>query len=571
MTAKNKNRAIGISFKTSTITGSIVLVLLAVSFFVSITFQSSMTQDILSKFVQKEEQNLDEKLDRLNQELIKNVKINLRICADVAQKHLFSFTQDELYEFLEILIQSNIIVSIGVFDTDNKPFAAAWKTSKIHTGEKVPNDIVLDKTLMLETDAISDGEKVGIVRMHYARELINKEIKQNKKNTTQSISQFQSLFDKNIKKTINSQVVLGVSILISLITIIVICLNFIVRIPINNTIAIVKDIAQGEGDLTKRLIIKNNDEIGELSGWFNVFIEKLKGLIGNISQDADMVDVSSSDLSLISTRMSDATTSLSDRSQNVAVSAEEMSAKMNSVASTTEQAFTNISMIVAATEEMTANINEMANSSENARQVTLEAVKRSENAVEGVNTLGHAAKDINKVTEVINDISSQTNLLALNATIEAARAGEAGKGFAVVANEIKELARQTAEATLQIKDKINNIQDSTSSSVTEIEYISEIIGNVNNTIAMIATSMEQHSSTTKEIAQNISEMSIGISDVNDSVEESSSASDKIAIEITEVSSFAIDIADLSSELDLSSNDLSEVASRLKNMMGKFKI
>ena len=117
--------------------------------------------------------------------------------------------------------------------------------------------------------------------------------------------------------------------------------------------------------------------------------------------------------------------------------------------------------------------------------------------------LGAAAKEIDKVTETITRISAQTNLLALNATIEAASAGEAGHGFAVVANEIKKLARQTASATENIKEKIAGVQASTGSAIAGIEKISGVINDVGSIIVSIAAAIEEQSSVTKAVAGNI--------------------------------------------------------------------
>lgn len=123
-----------------------------------------------------------------------------------------------------------------------------------------------------------------------------------------------------------------------------------------------------------------------------------------------------------------------------------------------EEATTNINMIASAAEEMTATIAEIAQNSEKGNAIVGRAVSQAQVVSAKVGELGHAAQQIGKVTETITEISEQTNLLALNATIEAARAGEAGKGFAVVANEIKELAKQTALATEEIKSQISSIQ-----------------------------------------------------------------------------------------------------------------
>lgn len=114
--------------------------------------------------------------------------------------------------------------------------------------------------------------------------------------------------------------------------------------------------------------------------------------------------------------------------------------------------------------------------------------------------LASAADKLGKVTETITEISEQTNLLALNATIEA------GKGFAVVANEIKDLAKQTADATMEIKALIDNVQNTTAITGNGINSIPEVIGGVNDTIPGIATAVEEQTATTNEIVQNIAQV-----------------------------------------------------------------
>ncbi len=221
--------------------------------------------------------------------------------------------------------------------------------------------------------------------------------------------------------------------------------------PIKRIVSRFKDIAEGEGDLTARLEVSRRDEIGELSRWFNTFVKKLQTIIKDIAETARILNTSVTSLTGLSDQMSVSANNISGKSNMVAASTEEMSSNMSSVASSMEQTAVNIKMVATSTEEMTATINEIAQNSEKARSISSDAVTKFRKASDKVGELGNDALDIDKVTETITEISEQTNLLALNATIEAARAGEAGKGFAVVANEIKELARQTAGATQEIK------------------------------------------------------------------------------------------------------------------------
>ncbi len=373
-----------------------------------------------------------------------------------------------------------------------------------------------------------------------------------------------------LKKLRNRMVLAAfISILVSIMILFTIVRRMVVSI--NKAVHGLKDIAEGEGDLTQRLNISSGDEIGELAHWFNAFISKMQLIVTDIATNADNLTSSSADVSDLSTQMSKAALGMSDKSSMVAAASEEMNSNMSSVAAASEEASININMVATATEEMTSTINEIAQNSEKARSVTSEMVSNAGEVSTKVNALGSAAMDIGNVTEAITDISEQINLLSLNATIEAARAGEAGKGFAVVANEIKDLAKQTAEATLEIKEKIGGVQLSTDETVAEVEKISTVIESVNEIVSTIATAVEEQSVTTKEIADNVMQASQGIQDVNKNVAESSGVSGEIAEKITGVDLAANEISDSSSKVNISAEELSELAVKLKEMVGKFKI
>ncbi len=345
--------------------------------------------------------------------------------------------------------------------------------------------------------------------------------------------------------------------------------NTILR-PLANTSDILKDIAQGEGDLTKRIEIKNKDEVGELSDWFNQFIDKLQKIIKDIAGNANTLDHSSTSLSGLSEEMSVGADTMAEKTNMVAAATEEMSSGMNSVAAASEEASTNVNLVAAATEEMTSTINEIAQNSEKARSITMEMVTQAQTMSAKINELGTAALDIGNVTETITQISEQTNLLALNATIEAARAGEAGKGFAVVANEIKELAGQTAAATQEIKGKIDGIQGSTQETVVEIEKISKVIDSVNDIVATIATAVEEQSVTTKDISENLHQASLGIQEVNENVVQTSSVSGEISGDIADVSTTVTGVAQNSASVKTNAEELSALAEELNKLVGTFR-
>jgi methyl-accepting chemotaxis protein len=326
-----------------------------------------------------------------------------------------------------------------------------------------------------------------------------------------------------------------------------------------------------KGDLTETVDMDQDDEIGVLARALGSMANNLKKLLGDISGGVETLTSSSTELSAISLQMSSGAEQSSNKSTNVASAVEEMSTSMNSVAAAAEQASQNVNMVAAAAEEMSSTIDEIARNTEKGRTISLDAVNQAAGASKRMEDLGSAAREVGTVTETITDISEQTNLLALNATIEAARAGEAGKGFAVVANEIKELAKQTAEATGQIRDRIGSIQNSTSSTVTEIQQVTAVINEVNEIVSTIASAIEEQSIATKEITNNVTQASSGIQEVAENVAQSSAVSYEISKDVVEVKNAAEDNASASSQVHLSSEELSGLSDKLKEMVGRFKL
>jgi len=342
--------------------------------------------------------------------------------------------------------------------------------------------------------------------------------------------------------------------------------------PITAGVKILEVIAQGDLlQLVPAELRKRGDEVGMMANSLHSMAAQLASMIRDIVIGVRKLTSSSNDLAAISNQLFAAARETADKSAVVATAAEEMSANIQSVSAATEQSSSNVNMVASSTEEMIATINEIAQNAEKARIISEGAVQQAQRTSEKMASLGDSARNIGRVTEAITEISEQTNLLALNATIEAARAGEAGKGFAVVANEIKELARQTSAATVNIKNQISEMQSTTSMTVEDIGKISQVIIEINHVISGIAAAVEEQSVASGEIAGNISQASLGIAEVNENVAHSTGVIAEIARDIGSINRQSNQVKNGSSQVQLSAQGLSELAAQLENLVKKFKV
>ena len=289
------------------------------------------------------------------------------------------------------------------------------------------------------------------------------------------------------------------------------------------------------------LVVESNDEIGDATVALNTMKNNLRRLLAGIASGVQTLAASATELSAISRQTASGTASMSDKAHTVAAAAEEASANTMSIAAGMEQSSNSLSSVASATEEMSATVGDIAANTARARVISEQATGQAQTITEQMQKLGQAAQEIGHVTETITNISAQTNLLALNATIEAARAGTAGKGFAVVANEIKELAKQTAEATEDIKARIAGIQNSTGMAISDIGQIATVIKDVGAIVTSIAAAIEEQATVTKDVAGNIAQASAGVREANERVSQTAEVSKSIARDIAGVNAAVAEI------------------------------
>ncbi|MFB2753945.1 methyl-accepting chemotaxis protein [Shewanella xiamenensis] len=287
--------------------------------------------------------------------------------------------------------------------------------------------------------------------------------------------------------------------------------------PIKNMADNLNDIAKGEGDLTKRLTVTGEDEIAQLGRSFNLFVDKLQTIIGDVANATAKVKSAANAIHDQTKVMSSQLISHNNETDQVVTAITEMSATASEVAQNTTQ-------VAEATHAATGDVANAQRCVDASLEEISALMAQINNAASNIQSLSEQSKKINSVLSVIGGIAEQTNLLALNAAIEAARAGEQGRGFAVVADEVRSLASRTQSSTLEINEMLSELhklvalavktmeesQQSCVRSVDSSRAISDSLGSVTSAVTaindmstQIATAATEQSSVTEEINRNV--------------------------------------------------------------------
>lgn len=311
--------------------------------------------------------------------------------------------------------------------------------------------------------------------------------------------------------------------------------------PLRRAVGVLTAVA--DGDFTQKLDIESKDEVGQLAAAIDVMIGLLRRTFNTIGGTVVALATASDELARVSGAMSDAASRTANDADSVAAAAAQVSASVESVA--------------AASEELSMSIREVAVQAANAASVAEAGAVRAEAAGGTVSELGDASAKIESVTELIASIAGQTHLLALNATIEAAHAGAVGKGFAVVAQEVKELARQTTDASDDVRRVVGSIQEGSRNAGEAMADVASVIQEVNENQATIASAVEEQNATTRQIGKDAALAANG--------------SSEIARNIEGVAAAARDTTAGAAQTESAANELAEMASQLRTLLTGFRV
>ncbi|MBS4098415.1 MAG: HAMP domain-containing protein [Sulfuricella sp.] len=351
-------------------------------------------------------------------------------------------------------------------------------------------------------------------------------------------------------------ILVALGLLIPVILFVYVFITRSVTSPLDYVSAGLRDIAEGEGDLTRRLKVEGHDEISEVSRVFNIFMDKLQSIICEVKESAERVLTTTNSLAEVSAQVAANSQVQSSEAYSMAAQVEIMTYNIDGVASQAEH----VQEISTQSSELSTHGSEVIHKAAAEMSQITEAVSDSSQILQ---ELGKQSDQISAIVNVIKEIADQTNLLALNAAIEAARAGEQGRGFAVVADEVRKLAERTANSTQEIASMIGKIQSGTKAAINSMVSGVERVNEGTSLAHQAGEAINQIKSGVQQVVEAVSEISV-------SLKEQSQANAENAHKVESIAKLSEENSQSFQETANTIRLLEELAINMQNVVGRFK-
>jgi methyl-accepting chemotaxis protein len=340
---------------------------------------------------------------------------------------------------------------------------------------------------------------------------------------------------------------------------------------LHETQSTMEDIAAGEGDLTRRLKVVSQDEIGLLAGAFNRYNERVHGTVSTVAQAVATLGNATGSITTASEALDQDVGAVAARGRDVAGASREAGEMVASASRSTSDLAHGIAQIATAIEEMSSTVREVSRSCQAESQLASQADRDMDTARANFGRLVATSREMTLLLESIQDISDQTQLLALNATIEASRAGEAGKGFAVVAASVKDLAKQASKTGREIGLRVEAMNKDMQGAQTSLASLEDVVRRVRAESTNVAASVEEQEATISELARSIATTHQESGSI---ASQAQMASKVLASSVVEIEGLSRDIGNAALEVAqvrTSVGQITSLSSELQALVGRFRI
>ena len=623
-----------LALKISFIVGIIVILLQVLSTVAVFFTEKELISQIMDGFISNNQKISAETQTELQQDLDDDMIFNAEMIAAVSAQNIYNLESVEsaiapffgIKELMVVVVRDDGNAIINVFYT---------KDGKMEADTTVPEEYQTDQYLTKEADAVFDGSNVGKIQIYFTDALLKQGFEKRKTESQENMKVLMAHIETS-QLTMNFYMDLGLLIILLLFLFIIFYIINKNIAPVRQMVSFINEISRG--DLKNRLELKRIDEIGVMGQALDSFVDNLKlkadfaefvasgdlskevelaseidtlgislksmnddlgnmikqitensvtlsGSSGQLTQVSSIISAGTEKMAIQSDTVASASTQMSSNISTMASGAEEMNANIQSISATSTEMSQNMTTVLESVEGIETSTNEVADKSKNSTEVAYKAKEMSENTKVIMEELSISAHEIGEVTEMIKELAQKTNLLALNANIEAASAGEAGKGFAVVANEIKELAKQSADSAQEIAMKVTGIQENTDKSERANNEMSEIVLSISEssnhitelaieqskTVQIIVSNIRESTTGVKEIARLISEMSAGAEENARSSNELTLGSNEISKNMSQLDKIIQETTFGINQVNTETQGLTTLATQLQELVQKFKL
>jgi methyl-accepting chemotaxis protein WspA len=534
---------------------SIVCILVLLGGFVLIRFEIKMVKTFTRQILMELNDFIDDKAAEAKEELGQNLQFNAEILSGVGATYLYNLDQEGMKQSLRPYMNYREIIAIKVLDEKGKPFAAAWRDSGVKVGDALPGDLGLKGALSISVDSTHNGKKIGTFQVYYTDVMLKRGIEDLKKDASQEAKTFENAVRAELNRAIISQTIGVFVILLTLVVSLIFFLRALVLKPLKAVSEAARQLSNF--NLAVHIPPASRDEIGKLLEAVNGMADSFRKVVGQVQRSG--IQVTSSSTQLAATAKEQETTMANQvaSTNRMASSVEQISEVATQLVETVEQ--------VAVMSQETAGFATKGQTDLSRMEEAMRHMEGASKSISGrLEAINEKAENITNVVTTITKVADQTNLLSLNAAIEAEKAGEYGRGFNVVAREIRRLADQTAVATLDIDQMVQEMQSAVSAGVMEMDKFMAEVNRSAEDVGRISAQLTR-------IIEQVQTLTPNFENVNVAMGQQSENAQKINQSMAHLSEEMQETMDSLRETYAAIEQLNEAARGLQDEVSKFKV